>query len=73
MCEIELRLRCLLRDQRNSQGISQRQLEVLSNVPRSRISLYENNKVIMSVETAAKFAVILNCSLDDLFDYRSIR
>ncbi|WP_354314112.1 helix-turn-helix domain-containing protein [Sporosarcina psychrophila] len=63
-------MRCLLRNRRLSQGLSQRQLEVISGVDRSRISAYENNKVVMSIDVAAQFAIILHCSLDDLYDYR---
>lgn len=50
-------------------GYSQRRLEELTDIPRSRISVYENDKVSMNVDTAVKFALVLNCTLDDLFDY----
>lgn len=66
---IDVKVRCLLRDRRTGQGISQRDLEITSGIPRSRISKYETGKVAMTVETAAKFAIILNCHLDDLFEY----
>lgn len=69
VADIDVHLRCLLRDRRRAQGISQRQLELLTDIPRSRISGYENGKIAMSVETATKFAIILNCTLDDLFEY----
>jgi transcriptional regulator with XRE-family HTH domain len=62
----------LLRSRRHSKGISQRKLEELSGIPRSRISVYENDKVDMTVETAVKFALVMNCSLDDLFDYEEV-
>jgi len=62
-------VRCVLRDRRQAQGISLRKLEELSGIHRGHISEYERNLVQMSVETAAKFALILNCTLDDLFEY----
>lgn len=66
---IDISIRCLLRDRRTAQGISQRDLEIISGIPRSRISKYETGKVEMTVETAVKFALILHCGLDDLFEY----
>lgn len=66
---IDVSIRCLLRDRRLAQGLSQRDLESISGIPRSRISKYESGKVAMTAETAVKFAIILNCRLDDLFEY----
>lgn len=64
----DVRVICKLRDRRIEQGLSQRQLEDISGIHRSRISLYERNETEMSISTAARFAVILNCTLNDLFD-----
>ena len=50
-------------------GYSQRRLEELTGISRSRISVYENDKVEMTVDTAVRFALVLKCTLDDLFDY----
>ncbi len=69
---IDVKVRCLLRDRRLAQGVSQRDLEIISGIPRSRISKYETGKIAMTVETAVKFALIFNCSLDDLFDYEKV-
>jgi transcriptional regulator with XRE-family HTH domain len=69
VCIIDVRLRSLLRDRRRSMGYSQRRLEELTGIPRSRISVYENDKVVMTVDTAVRFALVLKCTLDDLFDY----
>ncbi|WP_445661408.1 helix-turn-helix transcriptional regulator [Bacillus sp. FSL K6-3431] len=63
-------MRCLLRDRRLSQGLSQYDLEVLSGVSKHSISAYENGRTEMNVRTAAKFAIILKCSIDDLFVYK---
>ncbi|MBO0602744.1 helix-turn-helix transcriptional regulator [Sporosarcina sp. E16_3] len=63
-------MRCLLRDRRRAQGVSQRDLERISGIARANISAYENNRVVMTIETAAKFALILHCTLDDLFEIK---
>jgi len=67
---INVKLRCLLRDRRRARGYSQRQFEIIAGIPRSQLSAYENDKIVMSLETAAKIALLLNCALDDLYDYR---
>jgi transcriptional regulator with XRE-family HTH domain len=65
---IDVSVRCNLRDRRLARGLSLRQLAQLSGVDRGNISKYERNVNDMNVSTAAKFAVLLNCTLDDLFD-----
>lgn len=70
VCVIDVQLRCKLRDRRQAQGISQRDLSDLSGIARTNISAYENDRVEMTVETAVKFALILHCTLDDLFEYK---
>ena len=50
-------------------GLTQADLEVLTGISRHSISAYENNRREMYIGTAVKFAIILNCSLDDLFNY----
>ncbi|WP_370644752.1 helix-turn-helix transcriptional regulator [Sporosarcina sp. ACRSL] len=62
-------MRCKLRDRRLSQGLSLRQLATLASVDRGQLSRYENNIVVMGVDTAAKFALLLNCTIDDLYEY----
>lgn len=66
---IDVNLRCKLRDRRLSQGLSQSDLEALSEIPKSSISAYENGRTEMTVRTAVKFALILKCSIDSLFEY----
>lgn len=69
VADIDVQLRCLLRDRRNARGYSQRQFEVLSGTSRSQLSRYENDLAIMNVATAAKFALLLGCTIDDLYEY----
>ncbi|MED3649993.1 helix-turn-helix transcriptional regulator [Heyndrickxia sporothermodurans] len=70
MSEVGVIVQCKLRDRRKAQGLSIRQLEAISGISRGRISDYENGKTDMSVETAARFTVVLNCTLDDLFEIK---
>lgn len=62
-------VRCNLRRLRKSKGFSQRHLSELVGTDRGNISRYESGESIMNVDTAARFAVVLGCTLDDLFDY----
>ncbi|WP_093266650.1 helix-turn-helix transcriptional regulator [Psychrobacillus sp. OK032] len=65
-------LRCNLRDRRLDRGLTQYELEVLSGVSRHTISAYENGSSKLQVKTAVKFAIALNCTLDELFEYKRI-
>jgi transcriptional regulator with XRE-family HTH domain len=69
---IDVTVRCTLRDRRLAQGLSIRQLEAISGVSRGRLSLYENAEKDMTVKTAARLAVVLHCTLDDLFEIKSV-
>ncbi len=64
----EVKVTCKLRDRRRERGISIRELEKKTGIGRGHISLYERGEKDMHVKTAAKFAVILECTLDDLFE-----
>lgn len=62
-------VRCNLRRLRERKGYSQKQLADIVGINRGNISKYENNEAYMNVLTAARFAVVLGCTLDDLYDY----
>lgn len=62
-------VRCTLRDRRLFKRLSQRQLEQLSGIHRGTISKYERNEENMPIERAALFAILLDCRLDDIFEY----
>lgn len=64
-------VRCNLRRLRKSKGYSQKQLADLVGINRGNISKYENNEAYMNVLTAARFAVVLGCTFNDLYDYVS--
>lgn len=65
--------RCLLRDRRLQSGFTQEQLARLMNVSATRISEYENGKRSMNVLTLKKIAYILNCSMDDIYEFTITR
>lgn len=62
---------CRLYDVRKSRGLTQYDLELLTGISAKTISAYENNRQCMSVATAVKFALALNCGLDTLFSYEA--
>ncbi|QIG62566.1 HTH domain-containing protein [Sporosarcina phage Lietuvens] len=64
-------MRCVLRDRRLAQGLSQYDLELMTGISKHSISAYENGRSDMTVRTAAKLALSLNCSVDDLFEYHA--
>ncbi|MBS4195379.1 helix-turn-helix transcriptional regulator [Lederbergia citri] len=66
---MEVTLRCNLRRLRESKGYSQKQLAEIVGINRGNISKYENNEAYMNVITMARFAAVLGCTLDDLYDY----
>lgn len=65
-------VRCTLRDRRKEKGLTVRQLEAISGINRGTLSKYESNETIMSIERAALLAILLNCKLDDLYDYKPV-
>lgn len=69
---MDVKVRCTLRDRRIMKGITVRQLEAMSGVNRGLISRYECNKTIMSIERAAYFAILLDCKLDDIYEYEPV-
>jgi len=62
-------VRCNLRRLRKERGYSQRHLADLVGIDRGNLSKYERNEAFMNVVTAAKLAVSLGCTLEQLFDY----
>lgn len=69
---MRVQVRCKLRDRRLSCGYSIRQLQDLSGIHRGTISKYENDKDVMSIELAARFALLLGCKIDDLYEYELV-
>lgn len=65
-------VRCTLRDQRLARGLTLRQLADISGIHRGTLSKYEATESFMSIERAAYLALLLDCTLDDLYDYEPV-
>jgi putative transcriptional regulator len=65
--------KCLLADRLKKADLTQSELAELTHIPKSTISEYVNNKHIMSLVTAKTIAHTLNCSIDDLYQWKSVR
>ncbi len=61
---------CKLRDRRKAQGLSQAELGRRIGMDGSIIGKYERNERLMTIETAARLAIALNCTIDDLYSYK---
>lgn len=57
-----------LRATRTKAGLSQSDLEVISGIPKARLSRYENGHVAPSIQTLARLAKALNVSEATLLD-----
>jgi transcriptional regulator with XRE-family HTH domain len=65
--------KCLLADRLKKADLTQIELAELTNIPKSQISEYVNNKHVMSLVTAKTISHALNCSIDDLYIWKSVR
>lgn len=61
--------RCLLRDLLYKSGISQQELADLLDVTIQQINKYVLDKQKMSITVAKNVSHILNCTIDDLYDW----
>lgn len=61
--------RCLLRDLLRQSDITQQELADLLNVKIQQINKYVLNKQNMSIVVAKNISHILNCSIDDLYEW----
>jgi putative transcriptional regulator len=59
----------LLRELRESRGLTQQQLADRVGMSKSTISDYENLRNIMLVSTAKVIADEFNCRIDDLYEW----
>lgn len=55
-----------IREYRLQRGLTQVDLESLTGIAQSRISLYESGSVVPSIDVLIMVADALQCSLDDL-------
>jgi len=61
--------RCLIQQRCAEIGITQRQLADRLQRSETQISDWATNRTIMSMKTAKEVAYILNCVIDDLYEW----
>lgn len=61
--------RCLLRELLRKSDMEQRELADLLNVTVQQINKYVLDKQKMSIQVAKNIAFILNCTIDDLYEW----
>ncbi|TCJ00435.1 helix-turn-helix domain-containing protein [Cytobacillus praedii] len=62
--------KCLLRHLLFDKKISQFELSIRTGIDSSLISKYVNNKKEMTLLTAYKIAKVLNCKIEELYDWQ---
>lgn len=65
--------KCLLADRLKKADLTQAQLVELTKLPKSSISGYVKDTHRMSLESAKNIAHVLNCSIEDLYEWESVR
>ena len=65
--------KCLLADRLKKADLTQSELAEITNIPKSQISEYVNNKHTMSLITAYTISEALNCHIEDLYIWKSVR
>lgn len=60
---------CLLQKKLRSINKSQKWLSNKTKIPTGRISEYANNNRMMSLVTAKKIAMAIECEIDDLYEW----
>lgn len=61
--------RCLLQNILYKRGMSQLDLSHKTGISTSQISDYVKQRRIMSLPTAKRIAIALNCHIDDLYEW----
>lgn len=65
--------KCLLRLRLKEAGMTQKQLSERVNLSPQMISHYIFNRKIMSIDNAMSISAVLNCSIEDLYDWEYVR
>lgn len=60
----------LIRTARLSRGLSQNDMETISGIPKPRLSRYENNRVVPTIQTVEVLAKALGVSPSQLVGWR---
>ncbi|TQR29424.1 helix-turn-helix transcriptional regulator [Brevibacillus brevis] len=61
--------RCRLRSLLRARKITQIRFAEIVGMSKQQINDYVKNRVIMSIETAMRFAIILECRIEDLYEW----
>jgi transcriptional regulator with XRE-family HTH domain len=61
--------KCLLSDHLKAHDLTQTQLAEMTSITKSQISEYVNDKHIMSLETAKTIAHVLDCDIEELYQW----
>ncbi|PIC80512.1 transcriptional regulator [Sporosarcina sp. P18a] len=64
--------RCLLREILESKGMNQHDLAIKLSVTKQQVNKYVTNKQGMSLEVAKNIAVILDCQIEDLYQWNEV-
>jgi transcriptional regulator with XRE-family HTH domain len=59
----------LLAERRKQKGLSQAKLAEKIGKTKSQISDWENDRFVMEIETAKAIAIVLDCVIDDLYEW----
>jgi transcriptional regulator with XRE-family HTH domain len=65
--------KCLLSDRLLQARMSQQELAEKLGVSRQQINHYVNKKRIMTIPIAINIAYILNCTIDDLYEWIPVK
>ncbi|MBB6452021.1 transcriptional regulator with XRE-family HTH domain [Salirhabdus euzebyi] len=61
--------RCLLRELLRNKDMTQVDLAARLGVTFQQVNKYANNRQLMSIKVAKNIAAILNCHIDDLYEW----
>lgn len=61
--------RCRLRSILRARKLRQNRFAEMVGMSKQQVNDYVNNRVIMSIETARRFAKVLDCQIDDLYEW----
>lgn len=61
--------RCLLREKLKDADMTQAELAIKLNVTEQQINKYVNNRQGMSLRVAKNIASVLNCTIEDLYEW----
>lgn len=64
--------RCLLQEKLDNAKLTQSDLANMLEVPRQQVNRYVHDRQRMSIELARNIASILNCQIEDLYEWTEV-